>query len=786
MTEAIKIQKRNGKFAEYDGNRIRLAISKAMVDSLDEVDSTIVDEIEEIISSMIYSEDEHIWTVDEISDEVENQLMEFGLKKVAKAYILYRNKRDEERKNEVHPYKFLSKEFISKYKHKPNPFPTQMSEFTYMRTYSRFIPELKRREYWWETVARVIEYNCSLAPNVSIKEAEQLFDNIYNLRQFPSGRSLWVANTPVSKKYPMSNFNCAFITVDDWSCYHEAFYLLLIGAGKGFRISKTDVEKLAPVRTDIELIDAYYNEIPRGKRKEHTELTFQNNIATITISDSKEGWVEALKLFIELHTRKIYSAIDTILIDYDNIRPKGEMLKTFGGYASGHESMRLMLNKISNVFKNSKGRFENQAKLLPIDALDIANILGENVVSGGVRRTAEIILFDEDDNDVINAKTNLYKQENGKWVVNQDIIHRQMSNNSIFYWSKPTREKLHWNLNTMRYSGEPGIINAEHGAKRRPNFNGVNACSEILLDSRGMCNLTEIVPLMFVREDGTLNEEGLYEAQKLSARMGYRMTMVDFEIHSWDLINKRDRLIGCSITGWQDFVNALNLSDKEQRRILRNLKNIAIEESEKYAKELGLNPPVLHTTNKPSGTISLLAGVSSGIHYSHSELYTRRIRISSNDPLANAMKDMGFKWYPEVGQTRENANTIVFEFPMKSPKGKTKYDVTAIEQLENYKMFMDEYSNHNVSCTVTVRDHEWEEVEEWVWNNWDSVIGISFLPLTDSMYELLPYESLTKEEYDEMCRTTPKFKPEVLQKYEKGEDFDILEADCVGGSCPVK
>jgi len=394
-------------------------------------------------------------------------------------------------------------------------------------------------------------------------------------------------------------------------------------------------------------------------------------------------------------------------------------------------------------------------------------------------------LFDEDDEDVTNAKTNLYKLENGKWIINEEIIHRQMSNNSIMYYAKPTREKLNWQMKTMRYSGEPAWVNAEHAIKRRPNFKGVNACTEILLDSRGMCNLTEIVPIMFVK-DGILDEDGLYEAQRLSARMGYRMTMVDFELHSWDLINKRDRLIGCSITGWQDFVNELKLTDGNQRAILNKLRKITIDESERYAKELGLNPPVLHCTNKPSGTISLLAGVSSGIHYQHSELYTRRIRISVNDPLAEAMKEMGFRWNPEVGQTKENATTIVFEFPMRSPKGKTKYEVTAIEQLENYKMFMDEYSNHNVSCTVTVRDDEWEAVEEWVWENWDSIIGLSFLPLTDSMYELLPYESLTQEEYDAMLKITPKFKQEVLQKYEKGEEFEIIESDCVGGSCPVK
>lgn len=394
-------------------------------------------------------------------------------------------------------------------------------------------------------------------------------------------------------------------------------------------------------------------------------------------------------------------------------------------------------------------------------------------------------MFDERDEEMIQAKTNLYKQTDGQWVVNKDIIHRQMSNNSIYYKKKPAREKLHWQIEQMRYSGEPAFINEESASKRRKNFKGVNACAEILLDDNGMCNLTEIVPLRFI-EDGILNEKKLYQAQRLSARMGYRMTCVDFELNNWDYVNKRDRLVGCSVTGWQDFVNILNLSKEEQVRILSNLKEIAIESANKLADELGFNRPVLHTTNKPSGTISLLPNVSSGVHYSHSEYYIRRIRINALDPLALALKDMGYNWKPEVGQTKDNCATIVIEFPMKAPKGRTKYNVSAIEQLENYKMFMEYYANHNVSITVTVKDNEWEDVEQWVWDNWDDVVAISFLPLSDAMYELMPYEEITEEQYLELCKNTPKFNHSLISKYEKGEDFEITDSDCSSGVCPIK
>lgn len=786
----LQIKKRNNKIVEYDGSKVILAIKKAMAETEKGTYIDIAEAIEDNIYDLI-AEGEEILSVEFIQDEIEKLLASYGRFDVSKTYILYRNERTKERLNtEINTkskqkYTLLSEDFLSKYKHDINPFPTIMSEFTYLRTYSRFLPKKNRREYWWETVARVTEYNCTLAPT-SMAEAEKIYDNIFNLRQFPSGRSLWVGGTEVSKKYPMSNYNCAYKTLDTVNAFHEGFYLLLIGAGMGFRVLPSDVEKIPRMRNDIKVIHKYYEGIPMKNRKEFTEFTFENTgIAKIEISDSKEGWVKALQLFLELHYNSMYRDINTIEINYDNIRPKGERLKTFGGYASGYQSMQIMLAKIEKVIINSKKKFNNYTKLSSLDCTDMANIIGENVVSGGVRRTAEIILFDKDDKEILEAKTNLYTLENGKWIVNKDIIHRQMSNNSIIYNIKPSREQLHWQIEQMRYTGEPAFVNGESANKRRPNFNGVNACSEILLDSDGMCNLTEIVPLRFIK-DGKLDIDGLYEAQRLSARIGYRMTLVDFELSDWDFVNKRDRLLGCSITGWQDFVNELNMSKQDQALFLIDLKKIAIESAKEIANELGLNESVLHTTGKPSGTISILPAVSSGVHYSHSPYYIRRVRISANDPLSFAMEDMGFEWKPEVGQLKDSCMTKVFEFPMKSPKGKTKYDVSAIEQLENYKMFMENYADHNISITVTVKDNEWKEVEEWMWGNWDEVVAVSFLPLTDAMYDLMPYEEISESEYDKMTNDLPKFNPSVLQKYEKGDDFEIEESECENGICPIR
>jgi len=779
----IKVIKRNGKITEFDISKIERAILYAMNDINYEEKDTIHDLVESIVEQVEDLEEDMV-TVEDIQEIVVGELYSVD-RKLGKCYNDYRN--EQNLKRDTKPkYKLLSNEFLSKYKHLTNPFTSDLSSFIFYRTYSRFLPEENRREKWYEVVARVVEYNCGLAPT-SVEEAERLYDNIYNLKQFPSGRSLWVANTEVSKKYPMSNYNCAFEIINNFEAYKQMFYLLLIGAGVGIRILPEDVLKLPKVRTNIEIIDNYYKPIPKHERKEMTELQFPvKTIARIIIGDSKEAWSEALDIFLKLHYDNFYKNIDTIVLCYDNIRPKGERLKTFGGYASGHESMQIMLNKISNIIKQSSNKIDkNYVKLKPIDCLDIANVLGENVVSGGVRRTSEVGLFDEKDKEVIEAKNNLYSLVNGKWTVNQNIIHRQMSNNSIFYEHKPTREQLHWQIQTMKNTGEPAFVNAEHSRKRRPNYQGSNPCLEILLDNKGMCNLTEIVPLKFVK-NGVFDEESLYEAQRLSARMGYRMTCVDMELYEWDYVNKRDRLTGCSITGWQDFVNALNLSNEEEIIILKNLKEIAIKATDEIASELGFNKPVLHTTNKPSGTLSLLAGVSAGVHYPHSEYYIRRVRINAFDPLALLLKDLGYQWNPEVGQSKENAKTIVIDFPMKSPKGKTKFDVTAIEQLENYKKFMKYYADHNVSITVTVRNSEWEEVEEWLWSNWDDVVAVSFLPLDDAVYKLMPFEEITEEQYNELVKVTPKFNPSLLSKYEKGEEFEIDSSDCSSGVCPIK
>ncbi|MEG0908730.1 MAG: ribonucleoside-triphosphate reductase, adenosylcobalamin-dependent [Bacilli bacterium] len=681
--------------------------------------------------------------------------------------------------------KLLTEEFLSNYTDNVDSM-TNFGHFVYLRTYSRWLEEEGRRETWKETVTRAVEHNCSLVPGTTKEEAEQLFDNIYNLRQFLSGRSMYSGGTEVSRLYPTSNFNCAFTKIDNFKAFEDIFYLSMVGAGVGFRVLKEDVEKLPKVRTDITLIQEPYKSVEKSKRQEFTTINqVTKDCLQIVVGDSKESWTQALEIFLSIFHSNRFRKVKFIMINYDNVRPIGEKLSTFGGTASGHTSIEKMFQKMHKILTNGE---EVYKKLRTIDAMDMANIIAENVVSGGVRRSAQICLFGSDDEDILSAKTNLYVQdEDGNWSINKEISHRQMSNNSIYYLEKPSMEQIKWQIEQQRFSGEPGFINGAAMSTRRDNANGVNPCGEILLDANGLCNLTTVNVMSFVK-DGKLDFEGLMNAQKLSARAGYRMANIELELPNWDAVQQRDKLIGCSFTGWQDMINEVGFDKEEEIDVLQQMRNSVHSAVEEYANNIGENAPLLSTTIKPEGTLSCLPTVSSGIHYSHSPYFVRRVRVSAHDPLVKVCEELGYPVFAEVGQDWETCTTKVVEFPVESPKGRTKYDVSALEQLENYRMTMKYYTDHNTSITVSCRDHEWDAVVEWLHENWDDVIGISFLALDDSFYQLLPYESISEEEYNERVKNMKEFDQKILEKFETSlnADDDVTDADCASGACPVR
>lgn len=679
----------------------------------------------------------------------------------------------------------LREEFLKSY---PD-FPSHMenlAKLVYYRTYSRWLPEEGRRETWKETCARAVEYNCSLAPT-SAYEAQCLFDNMFNLKQFISGRSLWIGGSEASKKTKLANFNCSFVVIDSIKSLCDLFYLLMVGTGVGVRILPSDVKELPCFRQNVILHHQYNKHSTKQKGRENTYVETDGDMRIIHIGDSKEGWVDALKAYLLCLVEP--DAPSHIMLDYTEIRVKGATLSNFGGTASGYESIMDMFTKIHRVIQ--EGLFSSKpvnGKLRPIHCLDICNLIGQNVVVGGVRRTAEIAIIDPHDEECVHAKDN----------IQPGMEHRYMSNNSIFQEERPSREKIHELFNSIRTSGEPGIINVAEAKRRRADFAGVNPCCEIILPPNAVCNLTTVNMVAFADKQGNVDWDSLEEAFVLSARAGYRMTCVDLELEGWNVAHHRDRLTGCSMTGWQDFIAKMS-NDTFVRAggkagILKWLRNVIHEAGEDIASELKTPVPLLMTALKPEGSLSLVAnGVSPGVHWQHSPYFIRRIRVNAHDPLALTAKELGWQIHPEVGQDMETATTLVIDFPVHSPSEVTKADIPAVEQLKEYILFQKFYTDMNTSNTITVKPDEWEEVEDFVYNHWDDMLGVTFLELNSTYYPLMPYEECTKEEYEELKSKMKPFDPDLLNAMElssrnMGKEFEILDdrAECSQGVCPIR
>jgi ribonucleoside-diphosphate reductase alpha chain/ribonucleoside-triphosphate reductase len=305
-----------------------------------------------------------------------------------------------------------------------------------------------------------------------VREAEQLFDNIYNLRQFPSGIALFSAGTPTSYTNPISQYNCSFAVFDNFDIIKDIAYLLMLGVGFGFSVERQYVDLLPKVRGDIKVVHKSYDPYPKNMRKEATEFNITDDIMEIIVGDSKIGWSNALDLFVKVFYQLDYIHVNAIIINYDNVRQFNEPLKTFGGFASGHSALQTMIEKISKVLLKEN---QSKKKLKPIECMDIANIIAEGIVVGGTRRSAESCLASHDDKETQEAKMNLYTQdENGNWVVDKDILHRMMSNNSTAYWGKPSKDELKQRFEIIKRSAENNFFNMESARKRKPNVKGTN------------------------------------------------------------------------------------------------------------------------------------------------------------------------------------------------------------------------------------------------------------------------------------------------------------------------
>jgi len=579
---------------------------------------------------------------------------------------------------------------------------------------------------------------------------DNLFDHIYNFKVLPSMRALMTAG-PALERDNTASFNCTYLTVDDPKAFDEAMFILMCGAGVGFSVERQYMQQLP--------------EIP--------EKLFGSD-TVIVVKDSKEGWAKAYRQLISL----LYSG-EIPKWDVSRVRPAGARLKTFGGRASGPGPLEDLFRFTINKFKNAKGR-----KLRSIEGHDLMCKVGEVVVVGGVRRSAMISLSNLSDDRMRGAKS-------GNWWT--DEPQRALANNSVAYTEKPDVGSFmtEWLALYNSKSGERGIFNreaakkqVERNGRRDSSYNfGVNPCSEIILRPNSMCNLTEIV----VRENDTL--ESLLEKAKIASILGtFQSTLTHFPYlrKTWAVNCEEERLLGVSMTGIMDN-DLLNNNHHELPDILDQIRYCVIDVNAYFAKELGINPSVATTAVKPSGTVSQLVNSASGIHRRHSKYYIRSVRGDNKDPMTKFLKDSGIPNEPEVNKPDQ---TTVFYFPIKSPDtALTRETETAINQLELWKTYQLHWCEHKPSITVTVRDHEWPEVGTWVWNNFDILSGVSFLPYSDHTYRQAPYQECSEEEYNKMVERMPKeIRWEDLSFYEEDDNttgVQSLSCAADGGGCEI-
>ena len=608
--------------------------------------------------------------------------------------------------------------------------------------YARFLPELKRRETWEETVDRMVNYLKSKNEGLD-KEFKEIREAVLNLEIMPSMRLMMSAGEACDRDN-IAAYNCSYLAINNKRAFSEALYILMNGTGVGFSCERQEISKLPEIPKDISNCDD-----------------------VIVVGDSKLGWAKSFK--------KLLSSLwegDIPKIDYSNVRPAGARLKTFGGRASGPEPLKRLFDFVIDSFKNAKGR-----KLTSLEVHDIICMVGEIVVVGGVRRSALISLSNLTDKRMREAKM-------GAWY--NDFAHRGLANNSVAYTEKPDMETFmdEWVSLVKSKSGERGIFNRVAAQKQAAKWDrrsdalsyGTNPCSEIILRDKQFCNLTEVV----VRSNDT--KDTLKKKVQLATILGTlqsNLTNFQFLSAEWTKNTKEERLLGVSLTGIMD----AKITSNPDPKFLEEIRDVARKTNKKYAEMLEIEESTSITCVKPSGTVSQLVDSASGIHARHSAHYIRTIRMDKKDPIYTFLKEKGVQVEDE--QFRPES-TAVFSFPMKAPQGAiTRTDKTAIEQLENWLVYQRHWCEHKPSVTISVKDDEWMQVGAWVWKYFDEISGISFLPHSDHSYVQAPYTDCTKEEYNKLKKITPN----NIDFSELIEEDDMTEGSqtlaCVGGACEI-
>ena len=643
-----------------------------------------------------------------------------------------------------------------------NYLPTSYQEFIHLSRYSRWLPEKERRETWDETVKRYFDFfkeHLKEMHNFKLTKSlrDELEEAVLSQEIMPSMRCLMTAGEAL-KRENIAGYNCSYVAVDRPQAFDEILYVLMNGTGVGFSVERQYISLLPDIAEE-----------------------FHESDTTIMVSDSKLGWAKAFKELIGmLYVGQIPRW------DMSKVRPAGAPLKTFGGRASGPEPLEALFNFTVNTFKTAYGR-----KLSSIEAHDIVCKIAEIVVVGGVRRSALISLSNVSDDRMRAAKS-------GQWWTTEP--QRALANNSACYTEKPDIGVFmdEWKALYESKSGERGIFNREsavkmaskNGRRNTEDYQfGTNPCSEIILRNREFCNLSEVV----VRTSDT--RDTLIRKVRLATILGtFQSTLVNFKYvsSSWKKNCEEERLLGVSLTGIMDcpLTNGKEYFNRRRAHalptILQDLRNVAIKTNAELAKKIGINQSVAVTCVKPSGTVSQLVDAASGIHARHNPYYIRTVRGDKKDPLTKMMRDAGF---PVEDDATNPSHTSVFSFPIKVDENAVfRSDMTAIKQLELWKVYQEHWCEHKPSVTISVKEDEWLDVGAWVYEHFDYMSGVSFLPFSEHTYKQAPYQDCVEEEYEVLLSKMPKdVKWSKLSDYEK-TDMTIAsqELACSGGFCEIQ
>ena len=618
---------------------------------------------------------------------------------------------------------------------------TEYQKFIHASRYARWVPTENRRETWEETVTRYTDFFKGRFPEFPNEEVNKA---IQELNVMPSMRCLMTAG-PALERDEIAGYNCSFVAIDSPKAFDEIMYVLMCGTGVGFSVERQFTNKLPTVAEE-----------------------FYDTDTSIRVKDSRIGWASAYRELISL----LYSG-RIPKWDTSGVRPAGARLRTFGGRASGPKPLEDLFAFTIHTFKRAAGR-----KLNSLECHDLVCKVADIVIVGGVRRSALISLSNLTDDRMRNAK-------NGAWW--EGDVQRALANNSVAYTEKPDVGIFlkEWGTLYDSKSGERGIFNRvaatkkalSNGRRDVDGFDyGTNPCGEIILRSKGLCNLSEVV----IREKDTLAD--LKEKIRIATIIGtFQSTLTNFRYvrSEWKHNQEEERLLGVSMTGIMDHP-VLSKPTEETIKWLTELREYAIATNKEWANKLGIPESAAITTVKPSGTVSQLVGCSSGIHPAYSKHYIRTVRMDNKDPLTMFFKEEGVPNEPDVTKP---SDITIFSFPQQgSQSGITRNETNALEQLKLYSVYQKHWTEHNPSITVYYKDDEFMEVGAWIYNNFDGVSGVSLLPHSDHVYKQAPYQEITKEDYDKAISEFPVINWENL-KEEEDTTTATQELSCTAGVC---